>query len=80
MPDFHGWRDANGGVMFVADGPKTPVLVHVNDDGAEERVLATFQSVEDGVLFQSWIDDSFEQTAQANRKLTDHVRTLYKAE
>lgn len=79
MPDWTGWKDANGGTMFVADGVKSPVLVHVNDVGEEERVLASFQTVEDGVMFQEWLLEAFAQTAAANKKLTDHVRTLYKA-
>ncbi len=77
MPEYHGWRDADDGILFVADGPKTPVLVHVDQTGAEERVLATFVSVEAGVAFQDWIDGALAQQAHANKKMSDQLRVLY---
>lgn len=70
MSDWHGWQDDNGDAMFVADGPKQPVLVRVTQSGAEELVLATFASADAASVFQEWFDRSFEDTALANQQLS----------
>lgn len=68
--NWHGWQDDNGDAMFVADGPKHPVLVRVTQNGAEEHVLATFSSPDAAEEFQAWLDRSFEDTALANQHLS----------
>lgn len=72
--EWTAWIDANGDAMFVADGAKTPVLVRVQRDGEDEHVLATFTSIDAAVVFQGWLNQSFEGTAVANQKLSLGVR------
>lgn len=65
-----GWEEPNGDAMFVADGPKLPVLVRVQRNGQDEHVLAQFTSIEAASVFQDWMNRSFEETALANQQLS----------
>jgi hypothetical protein len=71
---WQGWEDPNGDAMFVADGPKKPVLVRVTHGGESEHVLADFTSIEAAGEFQEWLNKSFEDTALANQRLSMQVR------
>lgn len=70
---WHGWEDPNGDAMFVADGPKLPLLVRVTGGGESEHVLASFTSVDAASEFQEWLDRSFAETALANQQLSMHA-------